>query len=178
MPKLENPKHEEFCLYLARGYKQGDAYVRAGYSENKGAASRLSRTTAITERVDELRREIKAKVETAIAVPSADNWQSLEDMGLTLEWVAAQYKTIYDQAILQGALAPANVAIQSIQKLIEMERNAKPEVPAAFDNKFNISDMLQVLDKVGDILKVTTEHPVEVPGDFARLISPAEDITQ
>jgi hypothetical protein len=164
MPKLENPKHEEFALHLARGVKQGEAYKLAGYAENKGAASHLARSPVVQERVEELRREISQKIQNAMTIQSEENWASLAEMGLTMEWVAKQYQLIYSQALEAGAFPAANTAVQNIQKLIEMERNAAPEDQQRNDSRINMSDMLSVLEKVGDIVKhshLPAPDPVE-----------------
>lgn len=153
MPALENPKHEEFALLLARGVKQGEAYLKAGYSENKGAASRLAASTRVQDRVEELRTEIARKVQTAMAVVNEENWQSLADMGLTIEWVALQYKEIYEGSMTAGSFSSANTAVQNIQKLVEMERNGNKQEPEKGKNQINIGDMLSILDKLGDIVK-------------------------
>jgi len=160
MPILENPKHEEFALRLARGEKQGEAYVKAGYSPNKGAASRLATTPRLQDRVEELRVAIDKKVYTAMAVVNEENWQSLADMGLTIEWVALQYKEIYEGAMTANSFSAANAAIQSIQKLVDMERNGSKQEPEKGKNQIDIGDMLSILDKVGDIVK-GANNPVD-----------------
>lgn len=161
MPALENPKHEEFALQLARGVKQGVAYQRAGYAENKGAASRLAASPVIQDRVAELKKELMEKVNTALAIPTNENMQSLKDLGLTLEWVALQFKVVYEQAVTAGAFAPANGALENIKKMIEYERNQKPDDTAADAPKFNMKEMLTVLDKVGDVLAAAKKGEAE-----------------
>lgn len=171
MPKLENPKHEEFALHLARGMKQGNAYIMAGYTENKGAASRLANSPPIMARVEELKLEIAQRVHTAMTVVSEENWQSLADMGLTMEWVALQYKEIYEAAMKMGQLPAANTAVANIQKLIELERNARPDDDKQQESKINVSDMLKVLDKFGDIVKNAPALPQDDLGETARVVS-------
>lgn len=171
MPVLENPKHEQFALLMARGVKQGQAYLQAGYAENKGAASRLAASPIIQDRVEELRKEIARKITTAMTVPSEQHWQSLADMGLTMEWVALQFKEIYEAAMIQGQLPAANTAVANIQKLIEIERSAKPDPEKDNAPKININDMFAVLDKVADIVKAS--HNGELPPEL-KDITPLE----
>lgn len=166
MPALENPKHEEFALLLARGVKQGEAYKKAGYAENKGAASRLAASPVIQDRVEELRRELLDRVNSVIAVNTKDNVESLRQMGLTMEWVATQFKEIYSAALTAGSFSAANAAVENIKKLIEMERNAKQDDDVTDAPKFNMKDMMGVLDKVGDIISASKEPPKTPPPDM------------
>lgn len=177
MPQLDNPKHEEFALLLARGVKQGEAYRIAGYQENKGAASRLATTPRVQDRVEELKKEITVKVQTAMTTVTEENWQSLADMGLTMEWVALQYKEIYEGSMTANNFGAANTAIQNIQKLVEMERNSKDGKDDDTSTKIDMKDMLSVLDKVGDIVKAATPAKEE---EAPRLIdiTPFEDDDQ
>ena len=54
MPALKNAKHEAFAQGLAKGLSASEAYVAAGYSESRSAASRLSTNVNIEARVAEL----------------------------------------------------------------------------------------------------------------------------
>lgn len=161
--KLDNPKHEEFALLLARGVKQGQAYIKAGYAENKGAASRLAQSPVIQERVAELKTELMDRVNAVIAVNTKDNVESLREMGLTMEWVAEQFKNIYTSSLQAGAFSAANTAVENIKKLIEMERNAKNEDTPSDTPTVNMQGMLDVLDKVADIITAAKDSPVDMP---------------
>lgn len=161
MPALENPKHEEFAMHLARGVKQGIAYQRAGYAENKGAASRLAASPVIQDRVTELKKELMERVDRALAIPTNENFQSLKEMGLTLEWVAEQFKNVYTQALAAGSFAPANGALEQIKKMIEYERNSGKEAETADAPKFNMKEMLTVLDKMADVIQVAKQPAPE-----------------
>ncbi|UVD36624.1 terminase small subunit [Rhodobacter phage RcXuper] len=157
MPVLENPKHEEFALLLARGVKQGEAYKRAGYAENKGAASRLAASPVIQDRVEELKKQLMDKVTSVFAVNTMENVESLRDLGLTMEWVAEQFKHIYTTSLQAGAFSAANTAVENIKKLIEMERNSKQTEDVSDAPKFNMKDMLGVLDKVADVIAASKD---------------------
>jgi phage terminase small subunit len=74
MPILDNPKHERFCQALAKGETGDQAYITAGYKENRGNAARLKAKESIIARVVEILE--KAAVRTEITV------QSLTDMYL------------------------------------------------------------------------------------------------
>jgi len=123
MPKLDNPKHEAFALNLAKGMKQGEAYIRAGYQGNPSAASRMAGMPLILDRVAALEREIMGKMNDALTNPSEEAAQSLRELGLDMNWVATAYKKIYTSALDAESYAAANTAVANIQKLIEIERN-------------------------------------------------------
>lgn len=54
MPILKNARHERFAQALATGETADAAYVKAGYSESRSAASRLSTNVNIQARVEEI----------------------------------------------------------------------------------------------------------------------------
>ncbi len=152
MPKLDNPKHDEFAMLLAQGVKQGEAYIKAGYSENKGAASRLAASPKIQDRIEEYKKEIAQKVQTAMTVVSEENWKSLADMGLTMEWVATQYSEIYKQSLLAGSFSAANTAVQNIQKLIEIEKNGRADGEKSEEERYSVKDTLALLKGMKEIM--------------------------
>lgn len=119
MPRLDNPKHEAYALNLAKGMKQVDAYSHAGYNSNPSAASRLATAPMIADRIDELKVELRQNMSKALTRPIDEMSGTLEEMGLTIEWVATQYAHIYEEAIKDCSFAAANSAVNSIQKLIE-----------------------------------------------------------
>lgn len=57
MPILENSRHEIFAQELAKGAKQKEAYLTAGYKGDKTAASRLSTNVNVQRRVAELKAD-------------------------------------------------------------------------------------------------------------------------
>lgn len=154
MPSLDNPKHEAFALHLAKGMKQVEAYTHAGYSPNPSAASRLAASPIIVDRVDELKKEIREVMRTSVAYPSAENAESFREMGLTVEWVAEQYREIYEQSLSSGSFAAANAAVQNIQKMIENDKNAggDDETTKVEPIKINdVTDMLVALKALSEV---------------------------
>lgn len=170
MPKLENPKHDEFARLLAQGLKQGEAYVKAGYTENKGAASRLAASPRLQDRVEEYKKEIALKVKTAMTIVSEENWESLADMGLTMEWVAAQYQIIYENSLTAGSFSAANTAVQNIQKLIELERNSTTEEQRDDSDKISVKDTLALLKGMKELMDFPAIEELEMTD-----ITPTED---
>jgi phage terminase small subunit len=152
MPKLENPKHDEFALLLARGLKQGEAYIKAGYSENKGAASRLAASPKVQDRVEELKKEIAQKVQTAMTTVSEENWESLAEMGLTYEWVARQYQEIYEASMQAGSFSAANTAVQSIHKMVDIEKNASSGDENSKESRISVTDTLALLQGMKEVM--------------------------
>lgn len=152
MPAHRNPKMEAFANNLARGMKQGIAYEKAGYARNAGAASRQSKDPAIVDRVAEIKGELDQKVHKMMTLPTdLEVLESLAEMGITLSWCAVQYQLIYEHAIRLGSLPAANTAIQNIQKLVEMEGGGKKIDEEHVEGRLNVSEVLQLLDKMGDI---------------------------
>lgn len=67
MPVLTNPKHERFAQGLAKGKTADEAYVLAGYKENRGNAATLKANQSILDRVAELQNAGSMRVEITIA---------------------------------------------------------------------------------------------------------------
>lgn len=55
MPVLDNPRHEAFAQHLARGMSADEAHTKAGFSANRGNASRLKANESVMARVAELK---------------------------------------------------------------------------------------------------------------------------
>lgn len=67
MPKLANAKHELFAQALAKGETATAAYEHAGYSPDRGAASRLSANVSIERRVAEILERAAVRAEITVA---------------------------------------------------------------------------------------------------------------
>lgn len=67
MPVLENARHERFAQALAKGETASAAYEAAGYSPDRGAASRLSANVSIEARVTELLGRAAVRAEISVA---------------------------------------------------------------------------------------------------------------
>ena len=74
MGVLKNPKWERFAQGLASGKTADEAYVFAGYEENRGNAIRLKANERISARLKELqeRAAIRAEVTSASLIEMAD----------------------------------------------------------------------------------------------------------
>jgi hypothetical protein len=67
MPVLKNARHERFAQARAKGKTIDDAYVDAGFKENRGNAARLNANESIRKRVDEITSRVAEKAEWTAA---------------------------------------------------------------------------------------------------------------
>lgn len=66
MPVLKNAKHERFAVELSKGKAADEAYVIAGYKENRGNAATLKAKQYILSRVLELQSRAAEKAVVTI----------------------------------------------------------------------------------------------------------------
>lgn len=65
MPEIKNKQHEKFAQHVASGYSQRQAYIAAGYKDNRGNAAQLAKKPDIRARINELKEQnfvIESKV--------------------------------------------------------------------------------------------------------------------
>lgn len=67
MPVLDNPRHERFAQYLLKGKSAAEAYVMAGYRDNRHNASALAREQPILTRLQELQASAAVRAELTAA---------------------------------------------------------------------------------------------------------------
>lgn len=67
MPPLDNPRHERFAQYLLKGKSATEAYVMAGYKDNRQHASRLVSNGDVQARVIELQEAAAVRAEKSAA---------------------------------------------------------------------------------------------------------------
>jgi len=67
MPVLSNARHERFAQELAKGKSADEAYVEAGYSENRHNAHRLKTNEHVLKRVAELKERAAVRAEISVA---------------------------------------------------------------------------------------------------------------
>lgn len=67
MPALPNARHERFAQELAKGKSQTDAYMSAGYKEDRHGASRLATKDNIKARVSEIVERGAVRAEITVA---------------------------------------------------------------------------------------------------------------
>ncbi len=143
MAELANNKHEKFARLVAKGVKQGKAYVQAGYAENKGAASRLVNRPEVQERIEELRRNAIGSVSDQLL-----SGATMAELGLDRDWVVQAYRDVHQAAVYAKDFANGNKALLSIQKLIEDERHhTEGHTPSSAPN-IGMGDLINVLDRI------------------------------
>lgn len=113
MPALENPKHERFAQELAKGKTADEAYVLAGYKENRHNASRLKTNETISARIAEI--VDRATVRTEITLASL--------MEEAAEIQAAALKANQHSAAVAALTAKAKLAGLWIDKAENTNRN-------------------------------------------------------
>jgi phage terminase small subunit len=67
MAVLSNPRHERFAQELAKGETADAAYVAAGFSENRGNATRLKANESVQARVVEIQGRAAVRAEITAA---------------------------------------------------------------------------------------------------------------
>lgn len=72
---LKNVRHEKFAQHLAKGMSADAAYEKAGYSANRGNATRLKANERLQARVAELQK----KTEQVAVLTRADVLRELAD---------------------------------------------------------------------------------------------------
>src|SRR5215471_15103923 len=103
MPVLSNPRRERFAQYLAAGMPQVEAYEKAGYARDTGAAARVSAIASVRQRVAELLRRNIAKQDAATTV--------------TVEQLQAELEAARAGAMESGRYNDAVAAITAKAKL-------------------------------------------------------------
>lgn len=121
MPVLKNPKHERFSQELAKGKSQTEAYEKAGYKPDRGAASRLSTNVSIQARVAELQARVAERITEKAAVTAASLMEEADEIKRAA-YLAGQFgaavAALKEKGILSG-------------KRIERQEQGKP---GAFDS--------------------------------------------
>ena len=128
MPALPNPRHERFAQELAKGLGQTEAYVAAGYKENRSAASRLADDVNVCERVSEIQERGAIRAEITVA-GLTEELQSLAAMAKDMEsesGVQAARACLMDAAKLNGLVVDKSVQAQSsVEDVLERIHNRR-----------------------------------------------------
>lgn len=118
---LDNAKHERFAQGLAKGLSAFQAYIEAGYSENRGNAIRLKAKESVAARVAEIQAS------------------AAEKAALTRSWVMRRLAENEREAAASGQFAASNKAIELIGKelgmFVERKEQGAPGDFAALDSQ-------------------------------------------
>ena len=66
MPVLSNARHERFAVEIAKGKSADEAYEGAGFSANRGNASRLKANESVMKRVEEIQGRAADRAEISV----------------------------------------------------------------------------------------------------------------
>lgn len=110
MPVLSNPRHERFAQELAKGKSASEAYVAAGYSDNRHNAAALAREQHISTRVAELQERGAKRVEVTVETILAELAEDRE--------LARQHKQV-------GAAVAASMGRAKVAGLIVEKREVR-----------------------------------------------------
>jgi phage terminase small subunit len=125
MGPLNNPRHEAFARALFEGHSADEAYVKAGYSENRGNASRLKANESVSTRVAELQAEAAKSSEVTVASLLAE-LEHARQRADSLDQLSASVKAIEAKAKVSGLLVQrVEVNVNDFDACETMEAIAK-----------------------------------------------------
>ncbi|MDO6480954.1 hypothetical protein [Shimia thalassica] len=154
MAKLGNARHERYAQLVAHGGKKGESYIACGYKATH-AKSHASHLAA--------RPDVKARIEELQAKSSAEFMQdgpSMESLGITIPWLAAQYEAVRQQCIKAGDLKTALACVKSVDSLIALEKSLNAD--KADTKKVGRIDITALSDRLGGILDAATPPATHV----------------
>jgi phage terminase small subunit len=101
MPILPNARHERFAQELAAGKSADEAYIAAGYNENRGNATRLKANESVLKRVAELKSSAaeRAVITAESLIAEAEEARKL---AMELGQPAAAVAAIKEKGVLSG----------------------------------------------------------------------------
>ena len=103
MAPLTNPRHERFALALFEGKSADEAYVTAGYRENRGNASRLKANECIQTRLIELQQAV-AKEQKVTVASLLRELEEAREHATTKDQLSAAVRATMGKAQLAGLL--------------------------------------------------------------------------
>jgi len=103
MPVLPNPRHESFAQALAKGKTADEAYAQAGYSPNRGNATRMKANENIRKRVEELQGRSAKRVEVTVETLAAE-LEEARALALTEKQTGAAVSATMGKAKLFGLI--------------------------------------------------------------------------
>jgi len=150
MHKLKNERHDAYARLLAKGWNQVPAYrkVYAPDGDCRAAASRLAKRPDVVGLIKSIREEEAAKI---FATMGGSSGGSLADLGITVRWLADQYRIIAARSRAEGDYRTSSAAVHNIEKLVRAEMQAEGgDAPKKSDGpKIDVGHMLSILAKFG-----------------------------
>jgi phage terminase small subunit len=104
VPVLENPRHELFAQELSKGKTATEAYVLAGYEDNRGNAATLKANQNVQDRVAELQEDGAALAKVTVA-SIIDELEDARSVAKTAIQPASMVSASMGKAKVAGLLA-------------------------------------------------------------------------
>lgn len=140
MAALPNAKHERFAQEAAKGKNASEAYVAAGYKENRQNAARLMTNDDIRTRVGEIQAKGAVRAEITIE-RTCDRLERIADLAITDKAYGAAVAATMGQAKVTGLIVDKidakvrrieDMTLAELDAVIAAECNAAAE--AGMDN--------------------------------------------
>lgn len=103
MPILKNGKHELFAQELAKGKTADEAYILAGYKENRGNAATLKAKQNILDRVHEIQSRGAERAEVTVASILAE-LEEARELAKSMEQASPMVAASMGKAKIAGIL--------------------------------------------------------------------------
>jgi phage terminase small subunit len=126
MPVLNNPRHERFAQELAKGKTADEAYVIAGYQENRCNASRLKTNENILNRIAELQQRTAER-----ALVTAESLLKEAEEIRVAALAAGSYAAAISAVKEKGILAGVRVEKSERKSVNDIRRLSDDELDAA-----------------------------------------------
>lgn len=175
MPVLENTRWELFCQNYVKGMSAHESYVKAGYRDNRQAASRLLSHVDIKARIKELN-------EAAAEVAVIDVAKVMEEMSVVAFANMGDYVTIDPEngrvSIDFSKLSAKD--LRAVTKIKQRHINTK-DGPEIVETQFELASKTTGLDQLAKCLDMyanKSEVTVNVLGDKADQLAAARERAQ
>jgi phage terminase small subunit len=126
MPVLNNPRHERFAQELAKGKSQAEAYEAAGYSQNRGNATRLKANESVVKRVAELQARTAER-----AIVTAESLLKEAEEARVAAMAGGQISAAVSAIKEKGILAGVRVEKSERKSVNDIRRLSDDELDAA-----------------------------------------------
>jgi phage terminase small subunit len=126
MAVLTNPRHERFAQELAKGKSQAEAYEAAGYSQNRGNATRLKANESVVKRVAELQARTAER-----AIVTAESLLKEAEEARVAAMAGGQISAAVSAIKEKGILAGVRVEKSERKSVNDIRRLSDDELDAA-----------------------------------------------
>lgn len=117
MAELSNERWEKFCQFVASGFSQRQAYIKAGFNDSRSNAAQLAKRDYIKARIKEL-KEQNFKVRNRIQEEIENN--IIKQETLTRSWVLDRLIENAIHCMTNNQRAAANRSLELLGKELGM----------------------------------------------------------